>query len=486
MQMSFIVRRTDVIKAITPIKSSLQPKLKLVAPISRPLATSGARKMSWVEWMIHCFKRWFHIARLTCLFSPLVISSPLLIVPGLKRIWWKYAVWAVKNSSAACMKFVQWASTRPDAFPREFCDKFGSFQAQAPCHSWKVTQQTLTESFGPDWESIFKLEIAPVGSGCVAQVYRGKLCETGESIAVKVIHPQVRHSIQRDLELMMTVAVFFEWICPELKWLSVHESIETFSTRMIEQLDLRIEAQNLIRFQKNFETTDGVFFPTPIVRYSNESVLVESFEEGMGISDIMHVPTLMNLEARHVIARTTVESFLKMIFLHNFAHGDLHPGNLVVRDGFTPSIVMLDAGITTQLSDQDLVNIIDLFHEIANSNGYAAARILLERSSVNQCHDESAFCSDMNDLVRDATGKHLQLNKVSVHEVMSRLLGLCLEHHVKLEARYASIVVAIGILEGVARTLNPAIDLLDIAFPIIAQSKLETTWRSLRDQQRSG
>ena len=59
------------------------------------------------------------------------------------------------------------------------------------------------------------------------------------------------------------------------------------------------------------------------------------------------------------VARIGVNAFLEMCFSHNFVHGDLHPGNILVS-ARTPDdstgrpaaskVSFVDAGITSELS----------------------------------------------------------------------------------------------------------------------------------------
>ena len=48
---------------------------------------------------------------------------------------------------------------------------------------------------GPQWEQELRLEKEVIGSGCIAQVYRGHVhdgLQGGVDVAVKVIHPNVK------------------------------------------------------------------------------------------------------------------------------------------------------------------------------------------------------------------------------------------------------------------------------------------------------
>ena len=47
---------------------------------------------------------------------------------------------------------------------------------------------------------------------------------------------------------------------------------------LLMQLDLKLEARNLVKFQDLMNSYESIKFPTPILPYVTNSVLVESFE----------------------------------------------------------------------------------------------------------------------------------------------------------------------------------------------------------------
>lgn len=78
---------------------------------------------------------------------------------------------ALEISGPIYIKFGQWASTRRDIFPHEFCNKLEKLQKQATTHSWNYTQSELLRVYGSKWCNIFpRIDCQPVGSGAVAQV----------------------------------------------------------------------------------------------------------------------------------------------------------------------------------------------------------------------------------------------------------------------------------------------------------------------------
>lgn len=70
------------------------------------------------------------------------------------------------------------------------------------------------------------------------------------------------------------------------------------------------------------------------------------------------------------------------MFINNFVHGDLHPGNLLVGrqdNSEEPCLVILDAGIVSELDEGDRKNFVDLFYAIVVGDGKLAGRLMIER-----------------------------------------------------------------------------------------------------------
>jgi aarF domain-containing kinase len=70
---------------------------------------------------------------------------------------------------------------------------------------------------------------------------------------------------------------------PTMQWLSLPEEVKIFGDMMQNQLDLRIEATNLLEFQKNFNNRRSIKFPKPLTLYTTKNMLIEEYERGLSI-----------------------------------------------------------------------------------------------------------------------------------------------------------------------------------------------------------
>lgn len=286
-------------------------------------------------------------------YSPLLAGVPFALalgwlLPGIEDALWAYALRAVHASGPAYIKLAQWASSRNDLFPVKFCQTFQRLHDHCFPHSWALTEQVLRKEMGADWRERLELQPEVIGSGCIAQVYRGTIAaEPGGArvdVAVKVIHPGVESLVSVDIDIIRTAAQALSLV-PALKWLSLPDVVEDFALQMFWQLDLTQEARNLARLRKNFAADKKIVIPRPFLELSTRDLLIETFQPGVPISAFIDSDAC-DARAAKELSSLGMNSMAKMIFIDNFVHCDLHPGNILVA-GSTGSLkmVFLDAGI---------------------------------------------------------------------------------------------------------------------------------------------
>jgi aarF domain-containing kinase len=166
---------------------------------------------------------------------------------------------------------------------------------------------------------------------------------------------------------------------------------------------------------------------------------------------------------------------------------DLHPGNIIchmVKDKPTrrswfskradrmPHIQMtlIDAGLIVEMNKKDRRNFVELFSAILRNDGERAGRLMVERSRTGFCLDDDAFAQEIKDIVTDVHKSGLNFRKVSVSELLGRVMSACYKYQVKLESKFITVVIAMTILEGLGRRLNPDADIFLAATPYIAKA----------------
>jgi len=401
-------------------------------------------------------------------------------------IGWYYqmCLFCVEWSGAACIKIMQWAGSRPDMFGREFCAVFSKLQDSTRPHAWKHTEQAMIDAYGKNWEEKIRLD-GIVGSGCIAQVYKGAILvddedgagKTERLVAVKVMHPNVEDDIDADLDILRLSIRILERTnfgpVKNLRWLNLPGFLEEMAIMLKIQLDLRQEGEHLVQFNKNFEGNPTVVFPKLVPGYEpTKRVLCETFYEGLPLMEFVK-NNKADQKLLTVMCKEAVKAVCQMIFLDNFTHGDLHPGNVLVTDDL--KFVLLDVGITTIHSDADHRLVSDVLAAFIRKNGRKAGQHMIDNSNSklksvgDQAIDEEEFMNKMELLTLAASGKNYLMEHLGTY--ISYICNAASTHHVMINQAFISSALAVKVQEGIALALDPTIEIWKIAIPIIMEGE---------------
>lgn len=425
------------------------------------------------------------IFNLTLLASPLAVLVPLAYLGGSEsranHYAWEYAIWGIEKAGPTFIKLTQWATTRNDLFPQTFVSKFSRLQDETRGHTWKQTKRTLEESFGKDVHNLLEFEEdKPIGSGCIAQVYKAKLKKAtdlypaGTDVAVKVCHPHIVDKVCLDFYLMNKVTALLEQIPRmNLDYLSMKDSVDQFRDIMLPQLDLRVEARNLTRFRRDFADDNTVAFPAPIPGLTRMNVLVESFVNGKPILEFMKTA---KKEDNETLATIGLSAVMKMIFLNDFVHGDLHPGNIIVdrnekARGKPLRMNMIDCGLVVEMGENEHVNLVKILGALIQRDGYLAGQLMVDTAKKCQATemDVEMFCRGIQKICDDDLDNNFL---ESVGDYLADICYLACVHKVKLEAAFINAALACEIMEGLASSLYPDMKVQRIALPLVAKAEL--------------
>ena len=364
-----------------------------------------------------------------------------------------------------------------------------------------------------------------------------------------MLHPKVHRIIGHDIQIMQFFAGLLNLI-PGMRWVSLPEEVDRFAALMLSQLDLREEASHLSRFERNFGGRGGtVIFPRPLRAFCARDVLVEELVEAVPLKHFMRMGGGA-YDSR--IAEMGLDAFLSMLLIDNFAHADLHPGNIMVKfyrpsmrsmlqnafsrvfyrfdpdyvlghrgrtgiipddqvsqelvarsndsdswhsairsiqeDGFLPELVILDAGLVSELSPKNLRNFLDLFAAIAMFDGRQAGSLMVDRCRTPELvTDREQFIRVIEGVMDSVKSETFSLASLNIGDVLNKVLKAVRTYHVKMEPDFVDTVLSILILEGIGRKLDANIDLFRSAIPILRSlghkmSSDETQLASLREQ----
>jgi ubiquinone biosynthesis protein len=247
------------------------------------------------------------------------------------------------------IKLGQILSSGQGIFPEELVGEFKLLRDHVPAEPFATVRSIVEADLGRPLSAIFSsFETEPLAAASIAQVHAATLV-TGESVVVKVQRPTVATLVRRDLAAMSWIAPALVGRIPVSALANPPALVELFAETIVEELDFRLEAENMLDVARILAETDqrALVVPRPHPTLVTRRVLVMERLDGFGWDDVagMHAAGIDT----SAVVRAAMIAFLEGAMLHGVFHGDLHGGNLFVRpDG---RVALLDYGITGRLDE---------------------------------------------------------------------------------------------------------------------------------------
>ncbi len=258
---------------------------------------------------------------------------------------------AAEDLGPTYIKLGQIISSGAGIFPDELVAQFALLRDKVPAEDFDDVRRVVESDLGRPLEEVFaRFERTPLAAASIAQVHVATLL-TGEEVVVKVQRPTIRTSVYRDLEVMAWLAPFLIGRIPVSALANPPALVELFTETITEELDFRLEAENMLDVAEVFARLDqrGFVVARPHPTLVTRRVLVMERLEGYGWEDIDGM-IAAGISGRDVI-RTGMVGFTEGAMVHGIFHGDLHGGNLfVLEDG---RIALLDFGITARMTEKE-------------------------------------------------------------------------------------------------------------------------------------
>jgi ubiquinone biosynthesis protein len=181
---------------------------------------------------------------------------------------------ALEDLGPIFVKFGQVLSTRRDLMPMDIADELAKLQDRVPPFDSDLAIAQITKSLGDHPNDLFAdFERTPVASASIAQVHFATL-KNGKQVAVKVLRPGMKKSIDEDVALMHIAASLIERLWADGKRLKPREVVAEFDKYLHDELDLMREAANGSQLRRNFAHSKLLAVPEMYWDYCSDSVIV--------------------------------------------------------------------------------------------------------------------------------------------------------------------------------------------------------------------
>ncbi|KAG4907055.1 hypothetical protein AAZX31_20G067300 [Glycine max] len=380
----------------------------------------------------------------------------------------------VTSLGPAYIKLGQALSIRPDILSpvamtelQKLCDKVPSFADD-------VAMALIEEELGQPWQNIYsELSSSPIAAASLGQVYKGRLMENGDLVAVKVQRPFVLETVTIDLFIIRNLGLALRKF-PQVS-IDVVGLVDEWAARFFEELDYVNEGENGNRFAEMMrKDLPQVVIPRTYHKYTSRRVLTTEWIDGEKLSQSTEsdVGELVNVG---------VICYLKQLLDTGFFHADPHPGNLIrTPDG---KLAILDFGLVTKLTDDQKYGMIEAIAHLIHRDYPAIVKDFVKLGFIPDGVNLEPILPVLAKVFDQALEGGGAKN-INFQELASDLAQITFDYPFRIPPYFALIIRAIGVLEGIALVGNSEFAIVDEAYPYIAQRLLTDESPRLRDALR--
>jgi ubiquinone biosynthesis protein len=324
---------------------------------------------------------------------------------------------------------------------------------------------------------------SPLAAASIAQVHVALLPD-GREVVVKVLRPDMRAVIDRDLEVLHALAALAERYWRESRRLRPAEVVNEYEKTILDELDLMREAANAAQLKRNFAGSKLLYVPEVFWDYCRVNVMVMERIHGVPISDMARLRAAGTDFKK--LAESGVQIFFTQVFRHNFFHADMHPGNIFVLIDVPsqPRYAAVDFGIVGSLDPRDQQYLAQNFLAVFERDYRRVAVLHVESGWV----PPGTRIDEMESAVRTVCEPVLDrpLKDISFGTILLRLFEISRRFNMTVQPQLILLQKTLLNVEGLGRELYPELDVWSNASPILREwmrerSSPRQAWRILRD-----
>src|ERR687893_768134 len=270
------------------------------------------------------------------------------------------------------IKLGQWLSSRADLLPLPYLEELSKLQDEVPPAEFSKVEPIIVSEIGKIEEIFESFNTSALSGASLGQVYLAKY--KGRDVIMKVSRPNIEEVIENDIYIINKILPFAtRFIDPNLAF-SAEGMLSQFTETVYEEMDYRIEANNLINIKRNLAGDNTVIIPDVFPERTSKHVLTMEYVPGVKITDIAALDA-MNIDRPMLVTRVH-RLFFKMLLRHNIFHADPHPGNISVAD--IGSIILYDFGMVGRLDNKTRLRLTRLYLGMIDKDPTRTVNVLME------------------------------------------------------------------------------------------------------------
>ena len=361
----------------------------------------------------------------------------------------------------AYIKFGQILSTRPDVVGNELATQMRILQDKLPPFSMAEAKKMIEAELNKPLKETFKEFSKPVAAASIAQVHRAKLASDGSDVAVKVLRPGIEKAFRRDIDAFYFAAKMVELLAPSSRRLRPVEVIQHFEGVVLGELDLRLESSSAGEYGKNTENDAGFQLPKVNWSLSGKSIMTLDWVEGISAGDNSALDAAGH--SRKNISERLLQLFLQHALRDGFFHADLHQGNLKIASN--GDIIAYDFGIMGRIDEYTRRVYAEILFGFIRRDYKRVAEVHFEAGYVPADKDVDEFAQALRAVGEPIFG--MDATQISMGRVLTYLFDVTEQFGMETRTELILLQRTMVVVEGVARSLHPQINIWEVASPIV-------------------
>ncbi|SEE72497.1 ABC1 kinase family protein [Ruania alba] len=375
---------------------------------------------------------------------------------------------ALEDGGVTFVKLGQQLSTRRDLLPAEFIAELTRLQDDASALDWPVVERVITAELGAPPEAVFAtIDREPLAAASIAQVHTATTPD-GDRVVLKVQRPGITAQVSRDLDILER---FAGTLTARTTWaadLGLSDLVRGFAAALGEELDFRIERDNLATIASGLEASGAQDIRVPRVWQGTctARLLVMDRLDGVPLGDAQPVLAELGAQRRAELATELLRVVLDQVTRHGVFHVDLHPGNVLVDSahgtddtGRRGALAMLDLGSVGRLGSQSRSSLTRLLAALGTGDSLAASDALLEAVDRPNRVDERTLEQELGEILLRFTDSEGG-GSSNVAGAVAELFRLVARHRLGIPPQLAAAFRALATLDGTLAVIDPGFDLV--------------------------
>ena len=368
---------------------------------------------------------------------------------------------AITALGPSYIKFGQILSTRPDFVGVELATQLRVLQDKLPPFPMEQARQTIAREIGKPVDAVFSELSEPVAAASIAQVHKARLADTGEQVAIKVLRPGIERAFRKDIDAFYFAAGLIEFLSPASRRLRPRDVIAHFESTVLRELDLRIETAAAAEFAATTAGDEGFAVPKVEWSLSSRGIMTMEWIEGIQFADIDALDAAGH--DRVALADKVLQLFLSHALRDGYFHADMHQGNL--RVGADSTIIALDFGIMGRLDEYTRRVYAEILIGFIRKDYRRVAEVHFEAGYVPADRDVDEFAQALRSVGEPIFG--MDASRISMGRLLSFLFEVTETFGMETRTELILLQRTMVVVEGVARTLNPNMNIWQVAQPVV-------------------